>query len=245
MAEPGPVTIFGDSHTLAIDRAAQRAKRDDIVVRGATGRLLRAPFAAERAGKLQFELPAFKQFAAISITFEPDRLYVFSGPLHISPLARNRAWRTHCPLSVWPDHPARLPVTEEEIHAACDHGMAHSMAFLEMAMRAKLRIAAMESPRLLRRLRQAWGADVGIVAAVDRIARRHARRRLDALGVAILDTPPETYEGDWTRAAYAARGQADPHHGNPAYGAAMLARIDAWAAAERRRTGGWKALFRR
>lgn len=245
MAEPGPVTIFGDSHVLALGRVARRTKRADIVVKGVTGRLLRAPFAFERAGRVHVELPAFQRFEAISIAFDPDRLYVFSGPLHTGPLARHRAWRTHCPLSLWPDHPDRLPVTEDEIHAACDRGLTHMTAFLEMAARAKLRLAVMESPRLLGRVRRAWGADAGIVAAADRIARRHVRRRLDALGVAIVETPPQTHRGAWTRSAYAAADRSDPHHGNDAYGAAMITQVDAWAAAERRRTGGLKALFGR
>lgn len=249
-----PILVFGDSHAITIRGAAKKLKRTGLSFGPTNGRSLLRPFASEKAGAVTVDFPRWELHPPYSTTLTPDRAYVFSGPFHTSRLARDPAWLKHCPLPIWERHPSSLPVTEDEIAALCDRSIGHMVRLLELASAHRIRIAVMESPRLLPRLRQHWKGDVSVVGEVDRLLRRHVRRRLEGMDIPIIDTPPQTYDGRWTRNEYAAVSETDVHHGNIDYGAAMLERIDAWVASgespkpeteTETEPRGWKTLFRR
>lgn len=245
MAKPDAIVVFGDSHVFAIKAAVKMAQREDVVTRATSGQLLQRPFASEKDGRVRVRFRSRDKFNPFSLTLNPEGLYVFSGPLHTAHLVRHRGWRAHCPLPDWPDNPSALPVTEDEIAVFCDRRQKNIMAFLEMAVRHDIRIAAIEPPRLMRRVRDLWERDPASIGPVDRIVRRHLKRRLREIGVTVLETPPHTYDGFWTKDEFAGVNESDAHHGNVDYGAAMLKQIDAWAASHKTPAPAWKSLFRR
>ena len=228
------VLVFGDSHTAALRRGQIAIETDGHWPEGLRldlrplggGHLATTPFFADRGTHAEITLPEYRrQFARLPRAEDPDALvYGVSAPLHPVRIWRQPDWQAFAPADLAPPPAGTTPVSSGMVRRLALADQGPMLDLLALLRRLGRRVFAIEAPRPFRHHPALRRTPAATVLRVDRLYRDAIRAELDGLGVAVVGVPDRCLDPEgFTRAALGQPG--DPHHGNEAYGAIMMAEV--------------------
>lgn len=228
------VLVFGDSHTAALRRGQIAIETDghwpeglrlDVRPLGG-GHLATVPFFADRGTHAEVTLPEYRrQFARLPRQEDPDTLvYGVSALLHPVRLWRQPGWQAFAPADMASPPAGTAPVSSGTIGRLARDDQGPMLGLVALLRRLGRRVFAIEAPHPFRHHPALSRIPAEVVMRVDRIYRDAIGAELDRLGVDVVAVPDRCLDPEgFTREALGQPG--DPHHGNAAYGAIMMAEV--------------------
>lgn len=228
------VLVFGDSHTAALRRGQIAIETDGLWPDGVRldvrplggGHLATEPFFADRGTHAEVTLPEYRrQFARLPREEDPDTLaYGVSALLHPVRLWRQPDWQAFAPADLAEPPAGTAPVSSGTVRRLAFEDQGPMLGLVALLRRLGRRVFAIEAPRPFRHHPALRRVPAKVVLRVDRIYRDAIGAELGKLGVGIVAVPDRCLDGEgFTLEAFGQPG--DPHHGNEAYGAIMMAEV--------------------
>jgi len=231
--------ITGDSHasTLASGRSLLTAEQQpagvELAVRTlGNGYYFTQPFFEVDDGAIRFTRADYAE-ALRALTGEDriaprdDAVFGFCMGFHAARIYRQPQWREFAPASLG-DAVQGIKLSAGVLDAIIDEEQHRIVGFLQAAQRLGVRCMAIAAPPPLRSHRCiAEGTSPAMVLELDRAYRARATARLGPTKLPIVTPPDRAYAADGFLLPLFRQGMPDidEHHGNAAYGHAMLNRI--------------------
>ena len=230
--------ICGDSHTEALVWARANIAKDSpntvehvSVGPFGNGRYLGLPFFTEDGDAIKFDredyAANYELLSGGPLRRRDDVVHGFSMGFHTAPLFRHPMWRTHLPWRLCQGNDA-VPVSDATLIAMADHIWRYMRAFYETAIRLKIEFFVVAAPPPRRsHICIQQGTASQTVLEVDRVFRESVANWLTARGIEYVLPPPVVVdpEGFLLPQFEPLEIARDYHHGNGAYGIAMLREI--------------------
>lgn len=208
--------VFGDSHVRVFGRLV-RKQADDVEIISNHGQNFIDMDVTQNADSVRVFSDKVEKFAAIDLTLTGADTLVFSAPLHSSPVARHPMWRSNVHWRLAGRHPNRNVVSDNFFDTVVQSRLRSALVFLQSAKALGADVVVIEPPLLSRRCIALSPLTEEVLAANDQLYRAAVRRALDAIGVPVISTPPQTNDGYFMLPEFQATNERDLHHGNAAY----------------------------
>lgn len=216
--------IFGDSHLRALERVSA-GKYEDVKIISNHGKNFVKMDIKTDDNSVRIFSDNVANFDPIDLTVTGDDVVVFSAPLHSSLVSRHPMWRSHIHWQLASKHPQRKVVSSNFFDQVASSRIQSALSFLQSAKSLGARIAVLEPPLLSRKAIGFSQLTPAMLVLNDQSYRLAVRVLLDAIGVDVVSTPPQTNDGEFLLPEFEAASERDVHHGNGQY--ARLALQDA------------------
>lgn len=223
--------VFGDSHVAALHAGAQPLRPqfeqagldvDFYCRQGPNWRTVRTRINGN-AIRFKTACPWEKP-----LDYTVDALadiYIFCAPLHTAEVWREPAWRDFCSWRSAKDFPDLHPVSDSMIEPLIEGQVARPLQILREMKEQGYMVLVAEPPKPLQQGPRACGFEPGVVVGIDHMFRQNVLRRLVEIGIPVIYVPESTHENGLTPNRYSDPRPNDTHHGNAAFGTAMMKQI--------------------
>lgn len=227
------MTIFftGDSHcgalrggVVALLERGEIAEDGLLVVPIGPGNVLAEPFFVDAGDHLRIvHEQARGGVRQLPLPRNDVTAYGITGPLHATRVYRHPDWVSYALLA---DDCDAIPVSAALFRQVVLDDQLYILNMLRALQRLGLPVFVVEAPRPFRHHPAVTQIGAQRVLAIDRLYRGIIRSELDAIGILVVDVPPETLDDDgFTRDEFRSLLEGDVHHANGAFGALLLARV--------------------
>jgi hypothetical protein len=221
------LTIFGDSHVEVL-RAGVGLIPASLAVEMHSSwgpNWINPTVSVDAEGLWHFQANDNPAIPPLNLTLRPGGKFLFSTPLHTAPFIRDKVWQDYCPWQVQGQHPQLVPLPDAVLHSWLARRLGAVFEYLDRMKDAGFDVTVIEAPRPLARAPSRYGISAGIVRAVDAICRRYICDVLAKHEISIIQVPIETHDDGLTSESYSGVHPKHAHHGNAAFGQAMMAHI--------------------
>ena len=226
------IVLTGESHLGAIRRGT--ADRDDVTYWPlGMGGSVATPFFTHdvSANAVTTTVSGWRNrtFTKDTLTFgDTQALVGLSMPLNTSRILRDYSWDTHVPWHLKKSD-TEAPLSDAVVQATIAQDSDHAVAFVAALQACGIDVVVIEAPHFFESSPYLERMRLDVCAYVDALYRTTVRAKLAAMGVDVIDQPPQTLTPlGSTKAEFSHETPKDTYHASRAFGAMIFKDIIAY-----------------
>lgn len=211
------ITFFGDSHIRRLQRSMLESSQIDepsYSFHPAHGRQWFEFALNETANGFNVEAPEVANWPAMSLDLLPSGPLFFSSLFHTPAFLDKASRERYCPWQCSELANGRQVLSTATFEARFETQCKQRFDLLTLLKSQGFDVRALEAPKPPQKIPALFQMEPLEIRTIDDVLRGYIRKRLDQIGVPLIDAPASTHEEGFTLPEYSSRAANDSHHGS-------------------------------